>query len=221
MLCLMFECEPRGYLKINGRVPSYKQLSLMLDCPQSDLEHSIDELRQAGVLSESKDGCIFSRRLVRDEEIRNKRSQAGKLGGNPAFAKGTPNPYYESKDKQKDKPTHKQRDNLPDKQNTEYEIENEDVVSKLKSTRKTNYEEIKSFCAELRLPECDPEYLFHHWESNGWTNGGKPIKSWKGTIRAWKAAGHLPSQKNGTPQVQKSLGLTMEDLERKYLTKKK
>src|SRR5262245_16448196 len=78
MLCLMFECEPRGYLRINGKVPTSKQLSGLLGCPESELEHLVEELRNAGVLSESRDGCIFSRRLVRDDEIRSKRSQCGK-----------------------------------------------------------------------------------------------------------------------------------------------
>ena len=41
----------------------------------------------------------------------------------------------------------------------------------------------------------DAEYLWLHWTENNFTNGGKPIKSWKLTVSKWKAAGFLQSQK--------------------------
>jgi len=55
--------------------------------------------------------------------------------------------------------------------------------------------EITEYCADLDLPASDAEYCDGHWEGNGFTNNGRPITSWKGVIRSWKAAGHLPSQK--------------------------
>jgi len=65
--------------------------------------------------------------------------------------------------------------------------------------------EVCSFCLEIGLPGSDGDYCFHKWQSNDWTNGGKPIRDWKATIRAWKAAGYLPSQKgipSAAPAVQ-------------------
>jgi hypothetical protein len=64
-----------------------------------------------------------------------------------------------------------------------------------KSKEKPNIDELRAFCKEIGLPETDGEATFWKWEGNGWTNGGKPIKDWKATIRSWKAAGHMPSQK--------------------------
>jgi hypothetical protein len=69
--------------------------------------------------------------------------------------------------------------------------------------------EVTGYCVSLGLTEQDGQYFFHHWEGNGWTNGGKPIKSWKGTIAAWKAAGHCPSQK--AVQNSKPKERTIED----------
>lgn len=195
MLCLMFECEPRGYLKINGKVPTDNQLSLMLSCPQPELEQLIDELRQAGVLSESKDRCIFSRRLVRDDEIRKKRSVSGALGGNPAFVKGSSNPYYKGKDKQNDKPEHNQRDKLPDKQNTEYENENEFGSSLKSSRKKPTLLEIQTYCVQLKLTQQDAEWVFDKWEGSGWKNNGRAIADWKATIRSWHKISIFPSQR--------------------------
>ena len=56
-------------------------------------------------------------------------------------------------------------------------------------------EEVVSFVSELGLPASDGESCFHKWEGNDWTNGGKKIADWKATIRSWKAAGYMASQK--------------------------
>lgn len=60
-------------------------------------------------------------------------------------------------------------------------------------------EDVFSFFCELKLPDFDAEWFFEKCVGNGWTNGGKPIKDWKATVRSWRAARYLPSQKqNGT-----------------------
>jgi hypothetical protein len=59
-------------------------------------------------------------------------------------------------------------------------------------------EEMKSFACELGLPETDGEAMFYKWEGNGWKNGAASVKDWKATLRSWKAAGYLPSQKAPT-----------------------
>lgn len=59
-------------------------------------------------------------------------------------------------------------------------------------------EEMKSFARELGLPETDGEAMFYKWEGNGWKNGAASVKDWKATLRSWKAAGYLPSQKAPT-----------------------
>lgn len=60
---------------------------------------------------------------------------------------------------------------------------------------KPTVEEIKAHCVKLGLPESDGEWFFHKCEGSGWTNNGKPIRSWAGTISAWKLANYMPSQK--------------------------
>jgi uncharacterized protein YdaU (DUF1376 family) len=53
----------------------------------------------------------------------------------------------------------------------------------------------KTFAVELGLPASDGEACYEKWQGNGWKNGPNKIKDWKATIRSWKAAGYLPSQK--------------------------
>ena len=57
-------------------------------------------------------------------------------------------------------------------------------------------DEARAFARELGLPESDGESCFHKWEGNGWKNGTNRVKDWKATVRSWKTAGYLPSQKN-------------------------
>lgn len=76
--------------------------------------------------------------------------------------------------------------------------------------RAPNSIEVVSYCQELELTSSDGHFLWEKWEANGWMNDRQKIKDWKGTIRAWKAAGYLPSQKIGIvkilkPQVFKSI----------------
>ncbi len=60
-------------------------------------------------------------------------------------------------------------------------------------------DELSTFCKSLDLPKSDAEYLWNKWEANGWTrtvgNKETPMKCWQSTIRSWKAAKYLPSQK--------------------------
>lgn len=62
---------------------------------------------------------------------------------------------------------------------------------------RASQEEVKKFAAEIGLLESDGEYSYHHWETNGWTINGKPIKKWRSAMQAWKLGGYFPSQKNG------------------------
>jgi len=64
-------------------------------------------------------------------------------------------------------------------------------------------EEVKFTCSKSGIIESDAVWFWNKCEGNGWTNNGKPIKSYPHTLAAWKAAGYLPSQKsNGkTEQV--------------------
>ncbi len=84
----------------------------------------------------------------------------------------------------------------------EAEAEAEELeLSKTKSNKarivmyRPSIDAVRVFARELGLPESDGEYMFHHWESNGWTKNGKPIKNWQAMIRSWKSAKYMPSQK--------------------------
>lgn len=87
MLCLAHECEPYGHLTINNRAMTPAQLGRQVGLSHKEAELLVVELDDAGVLDRTSDGTIYSRRMVRDERIRNVRADAGRLGGNPNLLK--------------------------------------------------------------------------------------------------------------------------------------
>jgi hypothetical protein len=111
VLCMMAESDPRGYLQISGNAPSDTQLARMVGCTKEELSRGLSELSAAGVFSVTKTGVIFSRRMVRDDNIIKIRQKCGRMGGNPGFKKGKTNPYYDSTKDKQDKQTDKQTDN--------------------------------------------------------------------------------------------------------------
>ena len=89
-LCIAHECEPYGHLTINGQPMTVAQLGRLVGATAREAQALVDELLVAGAASRLPDGTLFSRRMVRDEEVRAKRA-AGGVGGNEFSLDGVPN----------------------------------------------------------------------------------------------------------------------------------
>jgi hypothetical protein len=82
MICFMHEGNPYGYLKVGDKVILPDNLARMVGETLEVVEVWLEELRVAGVF-DIDNGVICSRRMIRDEQLRQKRAAGGKLGGNP------------------------------------------------------------------------------------------------------------------------------------------
>lgn len=80
MLCLMHECDPYGHLAVNGKPMKPAQIARLVGISEKEYKRVLAELLDAGVPSVTDDDCVFSRRMVRDEQIRNARAAGGKAG---------------------------------------------------------------------------------------------------------------------------------------------
>lgn len=98
MLALMHQAEPRGYLMVNGRAVTPKQLSSLAGCSSKEVDAGLLELDDAGVFSKAEDNRIYSRRMIRDMEKAERDRNNGKGGGNPKLTKGV-NPQVNGQDK--------------------------------------------------------------------------------------------------------------------------
>ena len=85
MIAIMSECNPRGYLRLNGKPIIGDQLARMTGGQIDEVQRLLKELETAGVFSRDRHHTIYSRRIVRDERLNEVRRNAGKLGGNPVL----------------------------------------------------------------------------------------------------------------------------------------
>lgn len=83
LMCIAHESDNYGHLSINDKPMTSAQLARMVGETPALVAKLLAELEGAGVFSKTEDGIIYSRRMVKDEHIRNTRAAAGKAGGNP------------------------------------------------------------------------------------------------------------------------------------------
>lgn len=77
MMCFMHQAEPYGHLKVGHKDILVGVLARMVGSDVRTVERLLLELEEAGVFSRTESGTIYSRRMVRDHEIRMKRAQGG------------------------------------------------------------------------------------------------------------------------------------------------
>lgn len=80
-MCIAHESEHYGYLQINGLPMTPAQLARMVGESPATVAKLMAELDLAKVYSKNELGIIYSRRMVKDEHIRNVRAASGKGGG--------------------------------------------------------------------------------------------------------------------------------------------
>lgn len=80
MLCLMHEGEPYGHLTAGGRPMTIDGLARLVGEGQATVKRLLAELESNGVYSLTDGGVIYSRRMVRDEEVREARAAGGQDG---------------------------------------------------------------------------------------------------------------------------------------------
>lgn len=94
MICYMHQGSPYGHLKVNSKVVTEIQLARMVGGELGEVKSWLNELYEAGVYSLADDGAMFSRRMVKDEELREVRAAGGKEGGNPKLIGGYNKPGF-------------------------------------------------------------------------------------------------------------------------------
>lgn len=80
-MCIAHECKPYGHLTVNGNAMTSAQISRHTGVSARECQILLDELERAGVLSRTDQGVVYSRRMVRDEIVREARAQIGREHG--------------------------------------------------------------------------------------------------------------------------------------------
>lgn len=87
IMCLAFECDKRGVLATDGRPWSIDEIAFAIGGDKEQNVIAIEELLEKKILKKNKKGAIFSKRMVKDEELSKVRRRAGLNGGNPVLVK--------------------------------------------------------------------------------------------------------------------------------------
>jgi hypothetical protein len=77
LVCLMHEGEPYGHLTVGGKPMSDEDAARMVQVDLKTYRRLLAELESRNVASRSGDGAVYSRRMVRDEDIRQRRAAGG------------------------------------------------------------------------------------------------------------------------------------------------
>jgi len=101
ILTLMFESNCQGFLLVEGKPPTHKQLAALLGSSEGELKKLLGELAKANIYSTTgtnvptdvaalipegvPDGVMFSRRMLRDKAKADKDRNNGASGGNPSL----------------------------------------------------------------------------------------------------------------------------------------
>ena len=165
MICLMHESEQRGLLILNGRPMPDEVIARLLGLDNQILTTTLTTLLTYGVASRDEEtGAVMSRRMVRDEKLRQIRKECGKQGGNPNLV----NQKSTTPVNQKSTPS------------------SSSSSSKSKIMAKPSVSEISEYGLTLDPPFTKTESFIAYYESNGWKVGKNPMKDWKAAVRTWQ-----------------------------------
>lgn len=81
LMCLMHFGEPYGHLAVKGDPIDDETAARMVGIDQANFKVLLAEIESRGVSSRSDTGALYSRRMVKDEEIRAIRATSGRAGG--------------------------------------------------------------------------------------------------------------------------------------------
>jgi hypothetical protein len=81
MLTIMHDGDPYGHLTMEGRPIAPDMLARLIGETPGMVKRLMKELEENNVFSRTDAGIIFSRRMVRDEEARERRAEVGRANG--------------------------------------------------------------------------------------------------------------------------------------------
>ncbi len=85
IILIMFESPRRGYLLVGDHPPALRELARMVGTSAKQCESLLRGLENKKVFSRDEQGVLFSRRMLRDEEMRQRKKEYGMTGGNPVL----------------------------------------------------------------------------------------------------------------------------------------
>lgn len=158
MICIMHEADPYGHLKIGEKIIFPQHLSHIVRSDLTTVNELLGELESFAIFSRNDEGCIYSKRMIRDEKIRNDRAAFGVLGGNPKLLR---NPSQ----KDKVKPKVNLKDNHKDISSSEIRPTPSSSSSTSSSSSFSSSKNTKLNKDVIKINNVEKQ-VFDHWTKN-------------------------------------------------------
>ncbi len=202
LLLMMHDSDERGVLLVKDQPMPDAIIARRLGLDNQTANQILTTLLDYGVASRrATDGALFCRRMVKDERLREIRSQAGKKGGNPALLnqtrKQSPKQKPTTGDKQIPTPSSSITTSVREIEAAPaappaLDLQKKAVKPASKRPRggaPPTLAEVQAHSAAQHsaTPEAAAEAAaFHdHYQSNGWRVGKNPMTDWPAAFRNW------------------------------------
>ncbi|GAA4355908.1 hypothetical protein GCM10023185_19210 [Hymenobacter saemangeumensis] len=210
LLLMMHDSDERGVLLVNGQPMPDSVIARRLGLDNQTATQILTTLLTYGVASRREsDGALFCRRMVKDEKLRQVRTEAGKKGGNPRLLNQSANQTLTTGDKQIPTPSISSSITTSTKERevaaaTTHAPAVENLVGKVKlsdtpsppgrgrggGAAPPTLAEVQAYAAEQHSASADAQTeataFYDHYESNGWRVSGKtPMVNWQAAFRGW------------------------------------
>lgn len=178
MLCYMWESRERGVL-----LYSKDELSRLLRLPEVLLEQKLKHLLEKGIYSiRESDGAIYSRRMIKDQKLREIRKKIGQIGGKRSFVSRFASRFASDFAQAKIQAN-------AENENENENVKKERIVKERKQFAIPTPDEVKSYCLE-RKNHIDHQQFLDYYQANGWKVGKNPMKDWRAAVRTWERNGY-------------------------------
>jgi hypothetical protein len=206
LLLMMHDSDERGVLLVNGQPMPDAVIARRLGLDNQSANQILTTLLTYGVASRrDTDGALFCRRMVKDENLRQVRTAAGKKGGNPLLLNQSSNQNPTTGDKQIPTPSSsssittsiKERE-VADatapapliEQKVKEKAAKKPADARKKSAGPPTLAEVQEYAAAQHPNSADAQTeavaFCDHYESNGWRVSGKtPMANWRAAFRNW------------------------------------
>ena len=207
LLLMMHDSDERGVLLVNGAPMPDAVIARRLGLDNQNANQILTTLLTYGVASRREaDGALFCRRMVKDENLRQVRTAAGKKGGNPRLLNQTANQTPTTGDKQIPTPSFSSSitSSIEEREVADAtapaplieKVKKEKSAKKPADARKkgpaapTTLAEVQAYAADQHPASADAQTeaaaFCDHYESNGWRVSGKtPMANWRAAFRGW------------------------------------
>ena len=201
LLLMMHDSDERGVLLVNGSPMPDAVIARRLGLDNQTANQILTTLLTYGVASRrTTDGALFCRRMVKDEKLRQIRTEAGRKGGNPSLLNQNPKQKPTTRVKQKATPSissstttsviERGAANAAPPTLAASKSGKKSTPAPKKAASIPTLAEVQAYAAEQHPTSADAQTeaaaFFDHFQSNGWRVSGKtPMADWQAAFRSW------------------------------------